>query len=57
MYPDTGEWDPERNISQFLAAMPEWIKHGLNGITVGLQGEIQQAPLESIARNNSRKWA
>jgi len=23
VYPDTGKWDPERNVREFLAAMPE----------------------------------
>ncbi len=37
-YPDTGKWDPERNTREFLAAMPEWRRHGLIGFTIGLQG-------------------
>lgn len=37
-YPDTGKWDPERNTREFLAAMPEWRRHGLLGFTIGLQG-------------------
>lgn len=37
-YKDTGKWDPERNTREFLAAMPEWRKHGLLGITINLQG-------------------
>ncbi len=37
-YPDTGKWDPERNASEFIAAMPEWRKHGLLCFTVNLQG-------------------
>ena len=28
-YPDTGKWDPDRNTREFLAAMPEWRRHGL----------------------------
>src|SRR5438477_12503928 len=28
-YPDTKAWDPERNTKEFLAAMPEWRRHGL----------------------------
>ena len=31
-YKDTGKWDPERNTREFLAAMPEWRKHGLNSL-------------------------
>jgi hypothetical protein len=37
-YPDTGKWDPERNTREFIAAMPEWRRHGLLGFTVNLQG-------------------
>ncbi|GAH58674.1 unnamed protein product, partial [marine sediment metagenome] len=37
-YPDTGEWDPDRNTAEFVAAMPEWRQYGLVGITIGLQG-------------------
>jgi hypothetical protein len=37
-YPDTGKWDPERNTREFVAAMPEWRRHGLLSFTVNLQG-------------------
>ena len=37
-YPDTRKWDPERNTREFLAAMPEWRKHGLLAFTIDLQG-------------------
>jgi hypothetical protein len=37
-YPDTGKWDPERNVSEFLAAMPVWRSHGLLAVTLNLQG-------------------
>jgi hypothetical protein len=37
-YPDTGEWDPDRNTDEFCAALPEYRRHGLLGVTVGLQG-------------------
>jgi len=37
-YPDTNQWDANRNTTEFLAAMPEWRAHGLLGITVNLQG-------------------
>lgn len=37
-YKDTGRWDAARNTREFLAAMPEWRKHGLLGITINLQG-------------------
>ena len=37
-YPDTGKWDPERNTREFVAALPEWRRHGLLAFTVNLQG-------------------
>lgn len=37
-YPDTGAWDPERNTREFVAAMPEWRRHGLLSFTINLQG-------------------
>jgi hypothetical protein len=37
-YPDTGQWDPERNTREFLAAMPGWRRHGLLALTINLQG-------------------
>jgi hypothetical protein len=41
-YPDTGRWDPDRNTREFVAAMPEWRKHGLLAFTVSLQGGSPQ---------------
>lgn len=37
-YADTGKWDPERNVREFLAAMPIWRAHGLLSIGVNFQG-------------------
>lgn len=37
-YPDTGVWDAERNLAEFLAMLPAYRRHGLLGITVNLQG-------------------
>lgn len=37
-YPDTGVWDPERNLAEFLAMLPIYRQHGLLGVTVNLQG-------------------
>jgi len=36
-YPD-GPWDAERNVREFLAAMPSWRKAGLLAFTINLQG-------------------
>jgi len=37
-YPDTGQWEPERNTKEFIASMPEWRAHGLLAFTINLQG-------------------
>ncbi|MDH7571265.1 MAG: hypothetical protein QHJ73_16940, partial [Armatimonadota bacterium] len=37
-YPDTGVWDPQRNTDEFCRALPEYRRHGLLAVTVGLQG-------------------
>jgi hypothetical protein len=36
-YPD-GPWDPERNLREFLAALPDWRRSGILAFTVNLQG-------------------
>lgn len=42
VYPDTNVWDPDRNTSEFIAAMPTWVEHGLAAITLNLQGGSPQ---------------
>jgi hypothetical protein len=37
-YPDTGKWDPDRNTREFVAAIPEWRRHGVLAFTINLQG-------------------
>jgi hypothetical protein len=37
-YPDTGRWDAERNVAEFLEAMPLWRDHGVLAFTLNLQG-------------------
>lgn len=41
-YPDTGEWNPERNVEEFLAALPIYRDHGLLAVTVNFQGGSPQ---------------
>src|SRR5665811_1238979 len=36
-YPD-GKWDANRNTNEFVAAIPEWRKHGLLAFTINFQG-------------------
>ena len=37
-YPDTGQWDAERNVNEFCAALPTWRDHGILAFTLNLQG-------------------
>ncbi len=37
-YPDTGEFDAERNTDEFVAAMASWREAGLLALTLNLQG-------------------
>jgi len=37
-YPDTGEWDPERNVTEFCQALPSWRDHGVLAFTINFQG-------------------
>jgi hypothetical protein len=37
-YPDTGEWNPDRNTDEFVAAMEDWYNHGLLAFTINMQG-------------------
>ena len=37
-YPDTSIWDPERNVREFMAALPQWRSHGVLGLTINFQG-------------------
>lgn len=41
-YPDSGQWDAERNTREFIAAMPAWREHGLLAFTICLQGGSPQ---------------
>lgn len=52
-YDDTKKWDAERNVSEFLAAMPAWRKHGLLAITVNMQGGSPQGYSKAQPWDNS----
>jgi hypothetical protein len=52
-YPDTGRWDPDRNTREFLAAMPEWRRHGLLAFTLNLQGGSPQGYSQAQPWHNS----
>ena len=52
-YPDTKQWDPERNTAEFIAAMPEWRRHGLLSFTLNLQGGSPQGYSQDQPWHNS----
>lgn len=52
-YPDTKRWDAERNTREFIAAMPEWRRHGLLAVTVNLQGGSPEGYSSSQPWENS----
>jgi hypothetical protein len=37
-YPDTGRWDPDRNVEEFTAALPQWREKGILAVTLNFQG-------------------
>ena len=37
-YPDTGRWDAERNLREFLEMLPTYRDHGVLAVTVNFQG-------------------
>lgn len=51
-YPDTEEWDPERNTSEFIDNMARWREHGLLAFTINLQGGSPQG----YSRIESQVW-
>jgi hypothetical protein len=52
-YPDTGKWDAERNTREFIAAMPEWRRHGLLAFTINFQGGSPQGYSQDQPWHNS----
>lgn len=52
-YPDTGRWDADRNTREFIAAMPQWRKHGLLAFTIDLQGGSPQGYSKDQPWHNS----
>jgi hypothetical protein len=39
-YPDTKNWDPDRNTNEFVEHMEDWYNNGLLAITLNLQGGL-----------------
>jgi hypothetical protein len=38
VYPDTRQWDPDRNTGEYAEAMASWREHGMLAFTLNLQG-------------------
>lgn len=53
VYPDTQEWDAERNTREFIQAMPVWRQHGLLAFTINLQGGCPQGYAQHQPWHNS----
>ncbi len=47
-YPDTGAWDPERNLAEFCAALPKYKAHGCDAVTINLQGGMPVTHTEAV---------
>jgi hypothetical protein len=52
-YPDGAEFDAGRNTREFVAAMPEWRRHGLISFTINLQGGSPQGYSKAQPWHNS----
>lgn len=52
-YPDTKQWDPERNVSEFIQNMEDWHSYGLLSFTINLQGGSPQGYSQSQPWINS----
>jgi hypothetical protein len=52
-YPDSGQWDPDRNTREFVAAMPDWRRHGMLAFTLNLQGGCPKGYCQQQPWHNS----
>ncbi|WP_417812479.1 hypothetical protein [Thalassospira alkalitolerans] len=48
VYPDTGVWDPERNLAEFIEALPLYKEKGCDAVTVNLQGGMPITKTEAV---------
>ena len=55
-YPDTGVWDPERNVAGFLAALPCYRKAGLLAFTINVQGGMPAPHTEDRQPWHNSGW-
>lgn len=47
-YPDTGKWDADRNVDEFIASIPTYLKHGIVAVTLNLQGGMPITGTERV---------
>ena len=52
-YPDTAVWDAQRNVDEFVSAIPSYAAKGLDGVTIGLQGGN---PVPGPAPSGAHPW-
>ena len=52
-YPDGSDFDAQRNTNEFIAAMPQWRRHGLLSFTINLQGGSPQGYSKAQPWENS----
>jgi hypothetical protein len=52
-YPDTDQWDPDRNTNEFVRNMQIWHKYGLLSFTINLQGGSPQGYSQEQPWHNS----
>jgi hypothetical protein len=53
VYPDTQQWDADRNTDEFIAQLPTWRRHGLLAVTLNLQGGSPEGYSRSQPWHNS----
>ncbi|MBP1666602.1 MAG: hypothetical protein H6Q23_1462, partial [Bacteroidetes bacterium] len=56
-YPDTEQWDPERNTNEFVRNMQIWRKYGLLSFTINLQGGSPQGYSQGQPWHNSAYYS
>lgn len=56
-YSDTQVWDADRNTREFIAAIPEWRRHGLLAVTLNLQGGSPHGYSKTQPWHNSAIYA
>ena len=52
-YPETGKWDAERNVTEFIDALPVYRDHGVLGLTLNFQGGSPEGYSKEQPWNNA----